>query len=218
VLPAAAAPHDREPPQFSEEQNVTDDSPVADEQRPVEYDDEEHPEPVDREWWGLAGPRGRLMSAADTLRMLLTDSWQPALKIQRRMTEARFSVDETRTARKHLGVSKDTGAVAFIDGRWHWRQRPGGCPTCGHPWRPQGNWRADYWGDRPSTPVSHQEANYSQPWDEPPAPLGPPTRPAPLMDLGPPRCNICGKASALELGSSCPYWGPTGQRCSGRMT
>jgi hypothetical protein len=54
------------------------------------------------------------MTATDELRTLLTTTWQPATAVQRRMEEAGFTVDEARTAKRRLGVSRDLGTVPFI--------------------------------------------------------------------------------------------------------
>jgi hypothetical protein len=61
------------------------------------------------------------MTAADDLRSLLTSDWQPATEVQSRMAVAGHSVNETRTARRHLGVTKEAGGVGFRDGHWRWR-------------------------------------------------------------------------------------------------
>ncbi len=77
------------------------------------------------------------MTATDELRTLLTTTWQPATAVQRRMEEAGFTVDEARTAKRRLGVSRDLGTVPFIGRKWNWRP-PASCVACGRPWRPDG--------------------------------------------------------------------------------
>jgi hypothetical protein len=155
------------------------------------------------------------MTAADSLRALLTADWQPALEVQGCMLGAGYTVDETRTARRKLGVTKDGGGVAFIDGHWRWRLPPDGCPRCGRPWGWDG-YRGDYWADdRPSDLTSPREGDANGREPEPPAPFTPAPRAAPLEPHGgPPRCTSCGQTAALPPGSPCCYW-PGGRRCHG---
>jgi hypothetical protein len=197
---------------------MTDDHPVPDDQREVPVDDEDHPEADPREdlerWDFEAGP----MSASDALRSLLSDTWQPALEVQGRMEEAGYTVDETRTARRHLAVTQAQGGVRFIDGRWHWRLAPDGCPTCGRSWH--GPWAqaggdGDYWSQaRPYAAVSTSEEDDMALAENPSAPIAAAQAP-PLPNYGPPRCTLCHRASAVEPGTACPFWRPDGRRCSG---
>jgi hypothetical protein len=112
------------------------------------------------------------MTATDELRTLLTTTWQPATAVQRRMEEAGFTVDEARTAKRRLGVSRDLGTVPFIGRKWNWRP-PASCVACGRPWRPDGCRGLDHWADGPSTPASHEEKGGLSPMDEPSVPLSP---------------------------------------------
>lgn len=153
--------------------------------------------------------------AANKLReLLLSADWQPATEIHERMEAAGYTIDETRTARRKLGVSMEAGGCMRRDGRWWLRLPPDGCPLCQRPWE-QGWGRLDYWaGPRPSSPAMTEDDPGTHLDAEPPSSALLPSQPAPLRDYGPPRCSICRKASAVEPGSPCPYW--TGaQRCPG---
>jgi hypothetical protein len=156
--------------------------------------------------------------AADKLRSLLSADWRPATAVTSEAEALGLSRDQIRGAREALGVTRVNGAVAFRAGHWCWRLRPDGCPTCGRSWH--GPWTqvggdGDYWSQpRPSAPISHDGADDNDPHDEPAAPITSPAQP-PLRDSGPPRCSVCGKASALEPGHPCPYSRPDGQRCVG---
>jgi hypothetical protein len=133
------------------------------------------------------------------------------------MAEAGFTKDETRTAKRHLGVSRDLGSVAFISGRWHWRLPPDGCVTCGRSWSADGHWRSDYWANRPSTPASHEEEDEISDEDEPSEPASSPSQPSRPDPHAPPVCNVCGKPSAMDRGSGCPWQSSVGVRCQGVM-
>jgi hypothetical protein len=111
----------------------------------------------------------RSLSATDTLQGLLSSDWQPATEILGRMEAAGFSVDETRGARKRLGVTQVLGAVRFVDGHSRWRLPPDGCVACGRPWGAGGGW-GDYWDRaRPSPPITTSDRRIA----------GRPTRPSP---------------------------------------
>jgi hypothetical protein len=154
------------------------------------------------------------MSATDTLRGLLTDTWQPAVEVQGRAKALGLTHDQVRTARRKLGVSRKLGGVARRDDRWWWRLPPNGCVTCGRPWNQGwalGGTSGDYWADRDISsspmpeekPAAHHEG-------EPPSPAYTPS-PVPSE---PARCSACGKAAALPRGASCPFWNG-GLRCRG---
>lgn len=99
-----------------------------------------------------------------------------------------------------------------------WWELPTACPTCFHPFRPDpapasAGWyrgqagNTDYWSDE-HAPIEPP----SPPADVPPLPSPPPR----LEPYGPPRCTVCGKASAMAIGERCP-WQLTGRRCPGAM-
>jgi hypothetical protein len=139
-----------------------------------------------------------MSTALEALRQLLADGPMTARDATTRMAEAGFSTDETRTARKHLGVTKDMGGVRFERGHWRWSLPLDGCPVCQRPWGP-------------TAPASHEPSANGEGAYDPPVPTSVP----PLRDYGPPRCTVCQRASAVEPGSPCPYWRADGRRCAG---
>jgi hypothetical protein len=157
------------------------------------------------------------MSASATLRPLLSTDWRLATEVAKEAEARGLTPDQIRGAREMLGVTKINGAVAFIAGHWHWRLPPDGCVTCHRPWGPGGHWRADYWADRPSAPVSAEEDDRIPPMDEPSAPTTPPTWSIRHEPAGPPRCSLCRKVSASDFGERCPWQTTAGQRCQGVM-
>jgi hypothetical protein len=162
------------------------------------------------------------MTATDALQELLSSDWQPATEVQARMEEAGYSPDETRTAKRKLGVSRDSGSVRRDGERWYWRLPPDGCPLCGRSWRE--SWalegkEGDYYaGSGTSTPAMPEDDPAIATEDEPPSLTLPPLQPPHYEPLAAPRCNVCGRAGAMGRGDPCPYWGPTGKRCLGVMT
>jgi hypothetical protein len=159
------------------------------------------------------------MSATDALQALLSSDWRPAVEVQARMEEAGYSPDETRTARRKLGVSRDSGSVRRDAERWWWRLPPDGCPYCGRSWRE--SWalegkEGDYYaGSRASTPARPENDPTIATEAEPPSLALSPVQPAQLPNLGPPRCRLCGKAAAVPPGARCPFWRTDGRRCAG---
>jgi hypothetical protein len=157
------------------------------------------------------------VSAAATLRPLLSTDWKPATEVEEEAEALGLTHDQIRGAREWLGITRVNGAVGFRDGRWHWRLPPDGCVTCHRPWEPAGFRGGDYWAGRPSPPTSREEEDGIPVLAEPPAPLSPPSQPAWAEPYGPPVCSVCGKASAMEPGGPCPYSRPDGQRCVGTV-
>jgi hypothetical protein len=156
------------------------------------------------------------MSATDTLQEVLTSDWQPATEIHARMEAAGFTIDEVRTARRKLGVSREAGGCAKRDGRWWLRLPPDGCPLCQRPWGSDWGWQ-DYWAaSRQSSPAMAEDEPAVYHESEPSSSAWSPTQLARFEPAGPPRCDICGRTGAIERGNACPYW--TGaQRCLGTM-
>jgi hypothetical protein len=161
------------------------------------------------------------MTEAARLRPLLSTDWKLATQVTSEARALGLTTDQVRAAREALGVTRIEGGVARRDGRWWWRLPDGSCPTCGRSWR--ASWRqddqgGDYWAkDRPSShPMADDDPTIATEAEPPSATLSP-SQPAPLPNLGPPKCSICGKVSALEPGSSCPYWGLDGRRCRGTV-
>jgi hypothetical protein len=161
------------------------------------------------------------MSATDTLQALLGADWRPVVEVQARMEEAGYSPDETRTAKRKLGVSRDSGSVRRDGERWYWRLPPDGCPLCGRSWRE--SWalegkEGDYYaGSRTPTPAMPEDDPAIATEAEPPSPTSSPLPQPRFEPAAAPTCNVCGRAGAMGRGDRCPYWSSSGKRCVGVM-
>jgi hypothetical protein len=163
------------------------------------------------------------MSATHQIRELLSQDWKPAVQVEEEAAAQGITARQVRTARQRLGVTRATGSVMRKDGQWWIRLPDGRCPTCGGPMRgpwgdPWGSHDAtrDYWsGHRVDSATSGYDESVSPLEHESPSVTYTPALQPPVPNYGPPRCNICGKATAVDPGSPCPYSRPDGQRCPG---
>jgi hypothetical protein len=162
----------------------------------------------------MTGPE----QAREDLAEILSDGRLEMGEAISRMGELGHPAGRVDRARRALEVETVRTGPPGSKQVFYW-ELPGTCPTCMRPFGPDVAPTPAPWGRNGGT-ISDYYSDESRPI-EPPSPPpevqpAPPPQP-PLRDFRAPRCNVCGKASALEPGSPCPYWGRIGQRCRGRM-
>jgi hypothetical protein len=153
--------------------------------------------------------------ARQDLTEILSDGRLELSDAQARMAERGHPAGRIDRARRALEIETVREGPPGTRQRFFW-QLPGTCPTCLRPYGPDAGHEATAWG--------MNRAGSSDYWSDAPAPIEPPSNPPearpappPLPDYGPPRCNVCGRASASSPGQQCPYQTMSGVRCVGTV-
>jgi hypothetical protein len=135
---------------------------------------------------------------------------------QARMAERGHPPGRIDRARRALEVDTVRQGRPGVTQQFFWRL-PTSCPTCLRPFGPGGVSASAPWNGYQAGDADgwRDDASHIEPPHDPPEVQFPPSQPAPLPRSGPPRCSLCGKASAVDPGSPCPYFTTAGQRCRG---
>jgi hypothetical protein len=203
---------------------MTDDDLLPDDQREVTYDDEGAPR--DRVRRGLrlraegsmAGSLTGPEQARQHLAEILCAGRVELREAQALMAERGHPVGRVDGARRALEVITIRTGPPGSRQAFFW-ELPRTCPTCMRPYRPDGVHKSTPWGGNRGD-IGDYWAGESSPIETvcPPDEIQPAPLPRPpLRDYGPPRCNLCGKASALTPGAPCPFWRADGRRCAGEV-